>query len=79
MESVPPEYPRMDVQLIALTQGGRVVVLPSQDLAKVQGTAQKMVQCGEWRTWDAFELPNDDGRPRKLVASHQTGPQVGRS
>jgi hypothetical protein len=63
----------MDVQLIALTQVGKVVVLPSQELARVQGTAQKMVQCGEWKTWDAFELPHGDGRSRKLVASHQPG------
>jgi hypothetical protein len=69
----------MDVQLIALTHVGKVVVLPSQSLARVQGTAQKMVQCGEWKTWDAFELPNDDGRPRKLVASHQPGCQADRS
>jgi hypothetical protein len=69
----------MDVQLIALTHVGKVVVLPCQELARVQGTAQKMVQCGEWKTWDAFELPNDDGRPRKLVASHQPGPQADRS
>jgi hypothetical protein len=70
---------RMDVQLIALTHVGRVVVLPCQELAKVEGTAQKMVQCGEWKTWDAFELPNDSGCPRKLVASYKPGSPSDRS
>jgi hypothetical protein len=61
----------MDVQLIGFTQAGKVVVLPCQDLAKVQDGAEMKVQRGEWRTWDAFEPPRDDGRPRKLVVSHK--------
>jgi len=67
------ELRRMDVQLMGFTQAGKVVILPCQDLAKVQDSAESKVQHGEWRTWDAFEAPRDDGRPRKLVASHKPG------
>ncbi len=60
----------MTVQLLALTQAGKVVVLPCQELDRVAGTARKMVEHGEWKTWDAFETPSDEGSPRRLVASH---------
>ena len=63
----------MTVQLLALTQAGKVVVLPREDLSRVAPTARKMVEHGEWRTWDAFEAPDEEGQPRKLVASHRPG------
>jgi hypothetical protein len=75
MASLACDLRSMDVQLIALTQAGKVVVLPCQDLANLRDAAQRKVECGEWRTWDAFEAPSDERRSRKLVASHTPGRQ----
>jgi hypothetical protein len=61
----------MNVQIYGFTHAGKLIVLPSQDLAKVRPRAEENVREGQWRTWDAFETPSDDGAPRRLVASHQ--------
>jgi hypothetical protein len=65
--------PRTDYPILlwALTTDADLSATYCSDLETAEQLGRHSVRTGEWKTWDAFELPRT-GQPagRKLVSSH---------